>query len=101
MSDHGEFVQHIRFKIDDISKMTKMVKEMVGEYDSEAAPGRPTTWILADRDEPGRYVVSVQFSSYEEAMKNNDRPETQEFAAKMMELCSDVTWGNFDMIFEH
>ncbi|MCA1830281.1 MAG: hypothetical protein ABR552_01615 [Actinomycetota bacterium] len=101
MSDHGLYVQHIRFKIDNIDEMRKMVKEMLGGYDAEAAPGKPTSSILADRDNPGRYVISVAFSSYEEAAKNNDRPETQEFAARMQELCSDITWGNYDLIAEH
>ena len=101
MKGHGQFVQHIRFKIDDISQMQKLVTEMIGGYDSAAASGNPNAWILGDRDNAGRYVVSVVFSSYEEAMKNNVRPETQEFARQLQEICSDISWGNFDLIAEH
>lgn len=41
-----------------------------------------------DRDRTEHYVDIVEFPSYEEAMKNNELPETQEIAARMRELCS-------------
>ena len=43
--------------------------------------------VTADRDRPGVYLSIVEFPSYEEAMANSARPDTQEFAAAMAELC--------------
>ena len=43
--------------------------------------------VTQDRDRPGVYLSIVEFPSYEEAMANSDRPDTQEFARAMAELC--------------
>jgi quinol monooxygenase YgiN len=93
-----KFVQHIRFTT---SKFDEMQKMMAEDSTTENAPGNPTYWILKDRDKPNSYVVTVVFDSYDEAMKNNVRPETQEFAAKMGELTDGPTeYGNYDLIAE-
>ncbi|HZG06899.1 MAG TPA: hypothetical protein VE546_25600 [Streptomyces sp.] len=41
-----------------------------------------------DRENPTHYVDIVEFPSYEEAMRNNDLPETQRVAEQFRELCS-------------
>jgi quinol monooxygenase YgiN len=92
-----KFVQTIKFKTDNIDDFIKLSEEGPGDE----ARGEARAWILQDRDNPGTYMVSVEFPSYEEAMKNNDRPETQEFAAKMRALIGgDPEWGNYDLIRE-
>jgi len=50
------------------------------------APGYLGYRMLADLDEPGRYLIVVDFSSREEAEQNNDRPETQESARQLQGL---------------
>jgi hypothetical protein len=63
--------------------------------------------VLADRDDPGRYLVVAEFASvdpdvpaYEEAERNNDRPETQEWARNLMELAtSEPVFTNYDEIY--
>jgi len=50
------------------------------------APGYQRARLLADTDAPGRYLIEVDFSSREEAERNNDRPETAAWAAKLQEL---------------
>ena len=50
------------------------------------APGYRGGRILADEDNPGRFVIEVDFSSREEAGRNNDRAETAAWASKLREL---------------
>lgn len=91
-----KFVQHIRFKTDDIEAVMKAADQA----DRTTMLGNPQSWVLADRDTPGSYVVSVVFDSADEAMKNDDLPQTQAFAATMAQLTRDVSWGNYDLIRE-
>jgi quinol monooxygenase YgiN len=66
---------------------------------SGVAPGYLGCRILADNEAPGRYVVEVDFSSEEEAKRNNDRPETEAWAAKTRELASgDPTYRNLRQV---
>lgn len=44
--------------------------------------------ITRDRDRPNRYVTIVEFPSYEEAMDNSRRPDTDAFATQMAALCT-------------
>jgi hypothetical protein len=54
--------------------------------------------ICRDRDNPDRYVIIVEFPSFEDAMKNNDLPATGEIAAGMAKLASDVSFRNLDVV---
>jgi quinol monooxygenase YgiN len=93
-----KFVQHITFKTSRFDEMQKLMEE---DSANEGAPGNPQFWILKDRDNADTYRVTVVFDSYEQAMQNNDRPETQDFAAKMQSLVDgDIVWGNFDLLQE-
>ncbi len=92
-----KFAQHVMFKTSD----TEAVRKVTGEYDVMSnEPGNPTGVLLQDRDNPGLYVFHVVFDSYEEAMKNNERPETQQMAKQMGELVTNLTYRNFDVIEE-
>jgi hypothetical protein len=44
--------------------------------------------ITRDRDNPKRFFTIVEFPSYEMAMENNGRPETDAFAKEMAALCT-------------
>ena len=51
------------------------------------------------RDNAGTYVTLVEFSSYEEAMKNSQDPATSEFAEKMAALSDGPpVFHNFDIV---
>jgi hypothetical protein len=43
--------------------------------------------ITEDRDRPGTFLSIVEFDSYDEAMRNSERPETRDFAEQMQKLC--------------
>jgi hypothetical protein len=77
------FVQIIEFQ----TSRPDEVKALGEQYrDRDPGTARRST-VTADRDRPGYYLNIVEFDSYESAMENSNRPETAEFAAKMMELC--------------
>lgn len=50
------------------------------------APGYERARVLADAKQSGRYVIEVDFTSPEEAARNNERPETKAWADKLGEL---------------
>lgn len=52
------------------------------------------------RDDPSRYCDIVFFGSYEEAEKNSELPETQEFTEKQRKLVDgDITYFDLE-VFE-
>lgn len=54
-----------------------------------------------DRENPHHYVDIVQFPSYEEAMRNNDLPDTQRLAGKLRELCTgEPKFTNLEVVQE-
>jgi hypothetical protein len=74
--------------------------EMLTQWDLNQATsdimGYMGTRLLADRDEPGRYIIVADFgvidpevSAAEEAARNNERPETKAFAARLLEVVDD------------
>jgi len=57
--------------------------------------------ICRDRDEPGTYLMIVEFASHEDALKNNDLPETARIAAGMAEIAeAPPVFRNLDVIRE-
>jgi len=87
------------------------IVELLAEWDLLQAMGDIMgymgTRVLADRHEMGRYVIIADFgvidpdvSAADEAMRNNSRPETQAFAARMREvLDGDPEYHHFDEIY--
>jgi hypothetical protein len=57
--------------------------------------------LSRDRYTEDRYLLTVEFSSYESGMKNSSRPETAEFASFLAELGkSPLTFRNLDVLRE-
>jgi antibiotic biosynthesis monooxygenase (ABM) superfamily enzyme len=94
------FVQTISFTTSRIDEVAAMGSEFEKEQGGQA-PGFRGTRILKDRDRENAYMVMAEFDSYEHAMENSGRPETDAFAKKMAELVdSPPTYGNYDVIDE-
>jgi hypothetical protein len=63
--------------------------------------------LLADREEAGRYLIIADFgvvdpnvSAADEAERNNARPETQEWAARLLELVhGEPQYHHFDELY--
>ncbi len=89
-----QFVQIVEFKTSDIEAMQARGKR----YEEETGGGAGSAIFCADRDNPGTFLVIATFPSYEEAMANSEKPETQALAADMMAL-SDAppTFRNLDL----
>lgn len=84
------FTQTISFRLDD----PDLILEMMTRWDQLQATddimGYMGARVLADRDEPGRYMLVADFgvidpdvSAADEAARNNERPQTQEYAARL------------------
>jgi quinol monooxygenase YgiN len=90
------FVQIIEMKTSKIDEVQKLDKE----WQAATAGKRTATRALVtqDRDNPGTFLVIVEFPSYEAAQANNDLPETADFAGKMAALCDSQTFRNLDVV---
>jgi hypothetical protein len=84
---------------------------LLGQWDLEQATtdimGYMGTRVLADREEPGCYMLIADFgvidpdvSAADEAARNNDRPETQSWAARLSELVQgEPEYHHYDEIY--
>ena len=87
------FSQTITVRCDNPEILIQMLEEWdLGQATSDIT-GYMGSRLLADRDHPGLYVFIADFgvidpdvSAAEEAVKNNERPETQAFAARLREV---------------
>jgi hypothetical protein len=65
------------------------------------------TRLLADRENPGQYVIIADFgvvdpdvSAAEEAERNNERQETQAWAARLLEVVEgEPEYRHFDELY--
>ena len=88
-------------EVDGVSDEQALHQLMV-DWDSAqsgVAPGYLGCRVLADQDAPGRYLVEVDFSSEEEAKRNNDRPETEAWADNLRKLAQGTpTYRNLGQV---
>jgi hypothetical protein len=92
----AKFVQIIEYQTSKFDEMQKLTDEYRAATEGRRTVGRVA--VCADRDRPGTYVTIAEFPSYEEAMKNNDLPETAELAGKMQALADGPpTFRNLDV----
>ncbi|MFC9847732.1 hypothetical protein ACFWFF_01280 [Streptomyces sp. NPDC060223] len=82
-----KFVQIIDFETERMEEM----RELVEQADRRAVgrTGGPThRLVLQDRNTQGRYLVVIEFESYEDAMRNSNDPETSRMAEQLAALCT-------------
>ena len=79
------FIQIIEWSSTRIDEVRALGEQRQAEMAGQDGPARIT--VTADRARPGRYMTIVEFASYEQAMRNSQRPETGAFAQRMAELC--------------
>ena len=85
--------------------------EMSMQWDLEQAMSDITGYVgmrlLADREDPGRYLMIADFgaidpevSAAEEALRHEERPETQASAALLAELVEgEIEYHNYDELY--
>lgn len=91
-----KFAQIIEFR----SSHGDQIKALEEEWMAASQGTRPHSIGISgvDRDRPDTFLVVVQWDSYEEAQKNNDLPQTNEYAQKMAALCDEPpTFRNIDV----
>jgi len=94
-----QFTQHVVFYAQDEEALMALVEEWTGE--GADTPGFNGGRILKFRDKPGRYVIQADFDSWEAAEANNDQPETQANAERLMGLVDgEVKYENLDVLGE-
>ena len=94
-----KFMQVIEYRTSQFNEVNKLVDAWLAQTEGKRTVAQGFTG--RDREEPDKYVDVIVFPSYEEAMRNNDLPETQVMAGKMVSLCDgEVTFHNLDVVRE-
>jgi len=85
--------------------------ELAAHWDRNQAAadvmGYMGTHVLADREHPGEYMIVAEFGvvdpnvpAADEAMRNNERPETQAWAQKLREVIDgEPVWHHYDELY--
>jgi hypothetical protein len=84
------FTQTIMVECDDPDVLIEMLVQWDRDQATADIMGYMGSRLLADRSNPGRYIIEADFgvidpnvSAVEEAERNNDRPETQAWAERL------------------
>ncbi|MBB4753470.1 hypothetical protein [Actinoplanes lobatus] len=80
------FIQIIEYETERADEMWAL-----GEARSAAMGDSPPGFrlkVTQDRDDPKRFVTIVEFPSYEMAMENSAKADTDAFARQMAALCT-------------
>ena len=95
-----KFIQTIAFT----SSQEDALRALGQDWDNQNtgdAPGYLGSKILKDRDRENSYMVIAEFETYEQAMENSARPETDAMAKQMAALVDGApTFTNYDVIDE-
>jgi hypothetical protein len=82
------FVQIIEFQTSRYNEVKQVADDYRAKREADARGPMPVrSTVTRDRKRPGVYLNIVEFESYEAAMENSGRPDTNDFAKHMMELC--------------
>ena len=91
------FTQHIVFYADSDEEVLELFSSGDDSEGSALIGGK----VLHSRDQPGRYIIQVDFESLEAAQANNERPETQAWAERLRAIArSEIKWENLDVVAE-
>ncbi len=102
-----KFAQGIRIRCDDPEALVELLAEWDEGQSATEVMGYIGTRLLADRDQPGSYMILAEFAEVdgdltpaEEAERNNQREETERWAAKLRSLVADEPeWIHFDELY--
>lgn len=93
------FTQTMTVQAGSADALVELIEGWHGEQ-AGVAPGYRGARVLADQDRPGRYVVEVDFSSKEEAERNNARPETENWAQNLKRVAqSEPEYHNYEVAY--
>ena len=85
------FTQIMRVHSDDPDELVALAAEWDNQHAMDDIVGYMGSHVLADRENPGEYLIVAEFgivdpdiSAADEAMKNNERPITQDWHKKLL-----------------
>jgi hypothetical protein len=101
------FSQTITIRSDDPAPIVALLAEWDRNQATSDIMGYMGTRLLADRARPGQYMIVADFgvvdpdvSAADEAERNNTRPETREWAARLLELIDgEPEYHHFDEMY--
>lgn len=101
------FSQTIIVRCDDPAKLVVLLEQWDLDQSTADIMGYVGTRLLADRAEPGRYVIVADFGvvdpevpAADEAARNNERPETQAWAARLRAVIEgEPEYHDFDVLY--
>jgi hypothetical protein len=101
------FSQTIAVRCDDPAKLVDMLAQWDFDQATTDIMGYMGSRLLADRGNPGHYVIIADFgvidpdvSAADEAARNNERPETQAWAARLLETIEgDPEYHEYDELY--
>jgi hypothetical protein len=101
------FTQTIAVRCSDGEALVALLEEWDRNQAAADIMGYMGTHILEDRERPGEYLIVAEFGVVElgvpaadEAARNNDRPETQEWAQRMRDLIDgEPVYRDYDEVY--
>jgi hypothetical protein len=101
------FSQTITVKSDNPARIIELLAEWDVQQATSDIMGYMGTRLLADRECLGQYMIVADFgvvdpdvSAAEEALRNNARPETRDWAAKLLEVIeAEPEYHHYDEIY--
>jgi hypothetical protein len=101
------FTQIISVRSDDPEAIVQLLADWDRAQAETDVMGYIGTHVLADRDNPGHYLIIAEFAAVEpgvsaadEAAKNNDRPETQASANRLRQVVQgEPVYSHFDELY--
>ena len=101
------FTQIISVRCDDPVALAKLMAEWDEVHAFTDIMGYMGTHLLADRENPGQYLIVAEFGvvdpdvpAADEAQRNNDRPETQAWAERLLALIDgEPVYHNYDELY--
>lgn len=102
-----KFAQGIRVRCSDPEALAELLAEWDEGQSATDVMGYIGTRLLADRDDTGHYLILADFAEVdgdltpaEEAERNNQRNETERWAAKLRSLVDgEPEWIHFDELY--
>ena len=94
-----KFAQIIEFKTSRIDDFNANLDAWITRTQGNRIPHHAV--LSRDRDTDNRYLLMVEFASYDAGMENSNRPATAAFAAFLAGICDGVpAFRNLDVLRE-
>jgi hypothetical protein len=102
-----KYAQGISIRCDDPDALVKLLAEWDEAQSSTDVMGYIGNRLLADRDDPGLYMILAEFAEVDgdltpaqEAERNNQRAETERWATELRALVDgEPDWIHFDELY--